>query len=320
MTRDNSVDIAKGIAIIAVIVGHCHYVTGIYHQIIYSFHMPLFFIFAGWFYKEKGIKVSLEKDFFRLIVPYLFLGAICVTKYLITKSIKGDYYFVVNQLIGILWATTKRSSNLILGGIPSAGIIWFLPAMFWCKNIWNIICIKTNKKKKRIIFGTSVAVLAMLLDRYVINIPFGILPGAGAVIFYMIGYYLRQLKVPCWALPIGIIFWVVSILYSEVILGNNHYGLYPIDVIGTTSASWVIYHISRRLSKFQLSPARYLSWMGKNSMVIYGMHYIVIIIDPNTRLAVHNWFTWLVIDFMLIIPFSIVCTKIPLTKRIFQIK
>ena len=52
--RINYIDLAKGIAILCVIIGHTFsaYDQGnILVQFIYSFHMPLFFILSGWFVK-----------------------------------------------------------------------------------------------------------------------------------------------------------------------------------------------------------------------------------------------------------------------------
>ena len=53
----------------------------------------------------------------------------------------------------------------------------------------------------------------------------------------------------------------------------------------------------------------YLAWMGRNSMVVLCMHFVTILVDPNTRLGVEDVFTWNLVDFMFIIPLALVCTK-----------
>lgn len=51
--RNASIDIAKGIGIILVVFAHMNY-TQPYQNIIYGFHMPLFFIISGiLFFPEK---------------------------------------------------------------------------------------------------------------------------------------------------------------------------------------------------------------------------------------------------------------------------
>lgn len=203
MERDRSIDIAKGIAILLVVVGHSHCVTGLVHQIIYSFHMPLFFIFAGWFYKERGIAASMKKDFMRLIIPYLVFGGICALKFSVTSAMRHDWQNMIDTFGGVLWATTGRSDELIWGDMPSTGIIWFLPALFWCKNIYNIISVKITKLHLRLPIAVIMSVIAIYLDRYVINIPFGILPGCGSMIYFAIGHLLNKTRIKNWQWLIG---------------------------------------------------------------------------------------------------------------------
>ena len=60
--RNLAIDLVKGVAIIAVVIGHldnCADVIDympykVVHKIIYSFHMPLFFIVAGFFFRPKS--------------------------------------------------------------------------------------------------------------------------------------------------------------------------------------------------------------------------------------------------------------------------
>lgn len=320
MERDRSIDIAKGIAILLVVVGHSHCVTGLAHQIIYSFHMPLFFIFAGWFYKKRDIAVSMKKDFMRLIVPYLVFGGICALKFSVTSAMRHDWQNIIEQFLGILWATTNRSDDLIWGEMPSTGIIWFLPALFWCKNIYNIISVKFSKPHIKLPIVVIISVLTICLDRYVINIPSGILPGCGAMIYFAIGHLLKNIRIRNWQWFIGGGVWIYCIFYSELVIGNSHYGMLPLDIIGAVFATMIVYRFSQCVSHRYQYLSSMLSWCGRNSMIIYCMHYIVIIIDPNTRLAIHDWYLWLMIDFSMILPLSYACTKLKLTKQIFQIR
>ena len=49
------IDIAKGIGIILVVIGHISQIK-VLNDIIYSFHMPLFFIISWYLYKRKFYK------------------------------------------------------------------------------------------------------------------------------------------------------------------------------------------------------------------------------------------------------------------------
>lgn len=49
--RTQSVDIAKGILIILVVVAHAQ--ADIVHDIIFIFHMPLFFVISGFLIRQE---------------------------------------------------------------------------------------------------------------------------------------------------------------------------------------------------------------------------------------------------------------------------
>lgn len=57
-SREPWIDCARGIAILLVIVGHT--VSGVLSGAIYSFHMPLFFIFSGITLKLSSTMISFD--------------------------------------------------------------------------------------------------------------------------------------------------------------------------------------------------------------------------------------------------------------------
>ena len=124
--RSNTIDVAKGIGIILVVLGHNWIV---YHEewlteIIFSFHMPLFFFLSGIFIKRsmgmgeflRSRTNSLLKPFFVVLV---ILGGI--------KLVAGNLVPGVEPLpcvkysVGILYGT---------GSTLAWGPMWFLPHLF----------------------------------------------------------------------------------------------------------------------------------------------------------------------------------------------
>ncbi len=88
-------DIAKGIAIITVILGHV-IKRGCVFNFISLFHMVFFFVLAGYFFKEKyyrsidSVKEFILKKLYRLLVPYLFFRILFT--YLHNFFIKIHFY------------------------------------------------------------------------------------------------------------------------------------------------------------------------------------------------------------------------------------
>ena len=69
-------DIAKGIAIVSVVAGHTLAVSGLARHIIFTFHMPLFFVAAGYTFKSGTMGSVCRRSVKRLLIPYLMLSVI----------------------------------------------------------------------------------------------------------------------------------------------------------------------------------------------------------------------------------------------------
>lgn len=84
--RDIAFDIAKGIGIVLMVIGH--YIRSMlpssiaFTRFIYHFHMPLFFLIAGFFYERSTRKESygafVWNKFQRLMFPYFILSWVTV--------------------------------------------------------------------------------------------------------------------------------------------------------------------------------------------------------------------------------------------------
>lgn len=82
--RIELIDLAKAVTILLVILGHTAGITDtpLYARVIYTFHMPLFFILAGMSIKpavvhgKDGFRVFLKKNALAIVVPYLIWGLI----------------------------------------------------------------------------------------------------------------------------------------------------------------------------------------------------------------------------------------------------
>lgn len=112
--RDNSVDIAKGIGIILVVWAHTKM-----SYLIFSFHMPLFFILSGFFVKNEPTKSFLYKKFRTLFVP------LCV-------------FYVFSLLTKIPFQYIFKSSEDVIAKI-SDGRMFHLTAVD--VTLWYIVCL-----------------------------------------------------------------------------------------------------------------------------------------------------------------------------------
>jgi fucose 4-O-acetylase-like acetyltransferase len=136
--RDQSLDIAKGIGIILVVLGHCLdglIASGFFPAsvawpalvvfVIYLFHMPLFFTVSGHLAagKHRPVKSTLVKLFQTIVYPY-FLWSVLEGLTLVYLSRYTTSHTHLSVLYGILWAPI----------VP----YWFLYALFLCQAAYLI--------------------------------------------------------------------------------------------------------------------------------------------------------------------------------------
>lgn len=120
--RVEYVDIAKGIGIILVVMGHNDFalISPFAHKLIYSFHMPMFFLMSGMFFKpDLPFWNFLQNRFRKLLKPFLFMILfIYVTSISFSK-------------VSILEASRRLLKSLYGNGHYLDWVqLWFLPHLF----------------------------------------------------------------------------------------------------------------------------------------------------------------------------------------------
>ena len=273
------IDIAKGIGILTVVLGHILSKSQGLCWFIYSFHMPLFLIMSGFFEKEQdNFKTYLLKTTKRLYLPYL---AYVVLDYIL-------YYFFYDRSL---------KNALILGARAAIGMeiainlpIWFLFALFVVKIIFQLLHLIRNKKVQTvfimiIIFGGFLYM--HVFDKVIFYAIFTIVP---ALTFYSIGYLLKDLsKRPFWVYTHKIrskkirttIAMVLCLLLAAFLSQVNgdvgvlgcHFGntLFFIST-GISGAYGFIILSSILASSIKLRP-RFILYIGKHSLAIQVTHY-----------------------------------------------
>ena len=122
--RELWIDMARGIGIILVFLGHSTGNPLIW--LIYGFHMPLFFILSGFLYRSEKMTVFIKKLCVRYFVPYLFL---CFANSLlrIPYMLVGNYTF--SGIRHRLFAYWEGSLKGVWRQMPNCMPLWFLPAL-----------------------------------------------------------------------------------------------------------------------------------------------------------------------------------------------
>lgn len=302
---------------IAVIIGH---LSSIGVDFIFSWHMPLFFIVAGYFYHEKPISEMTVKDSRHLLIPYFLTCMVIVSCYAASSVIKGTDNVSRWIIASIYGNGSPNHSSMFLSDIPVIGAIWFLWAMFWVKGAFNMIYKYT--RRQAVIVSLVISLAAILLDRYVVNLPLAILPGLSALAFYVIGFLLRvrggfSTFHPAAALAL-IVVWILSFMSSTMSMVRCYYECYPLNMVGAIGGTYAVWKLSDMLSKFNNRIVLFLSWIGRNSLAILCIHLFDL--DFSTRAMLH-------IPQALHIPYVLLLclfgtylmSKIPYTRKVYNL-
>ena len=155
--RYAEIDMAKGIGILLVILGHIQYIGGGLRNFIVSFHIPLFFIVAGMLIRinqdeKKPLSVNVVKKCRSVLKPYLIFSAAFILAQTVAWKLGGTITLdLIKENIFL---------TLILFGMS---VIWFLGALF-AGELTFFLLFKLIKRK-----FVPVAVCVMLVISCYLN-------------------------------------------------------------------------------------------------------------------------------------------------------
>lgn len=136
------IDTLKAIGIMLVFLGHS---GAPFHDGIYLFHMPLFFIISGFLWNaEKYASMTfvnfIKVKFTAYIIPYLKISAICLAIFGITIPLllSVDYDAWTMQLLKYLFGILIYSRGTV-EWLPQCSPIWFLTCLFFAEVLFFMI-------------------------------------------------------------------------------------------------------------------------------------------------------------------------------------
>lgn len=293
--RNIALDIAKGIGILLVIVGHTAGMKHICQELIYSFHMPLFFIIAGYLYHRQDIKTLAAKSTKRLLLPWI----VALLLQVVLCLFLGDKTEAWGYAQSILFPDGTREDNMLWAGIHSSGAVWFLPALFWCRIIYAAI--EQRLGNRSIYVSIPLTIIAVLLGRFVLNLPFAIQMGCSALVFYEMGYRTKTHEVLNkgklrWGVLLFIPLWIFYERYVTFEMFWYQYGwTYPTDVIVAFAATYSLVVASTFIARMGWL-SRGFEWLGKNSLYILCTHTLMLIVLGYTSewLPSNGWLIMLI--------------------------
>lgn len=261
--RNIELDIVKGIGMILMVMAHTYGPESLFWRIVYPFHMPLFYIIAGYFFKEKDTLTIIKESHLRLIKPYFL---ICITVTLI-KFVQH----LTNSNIQFLD---------IYGILNGIGPGWFLLSLFWCRLFFNLI-IKMRPKHFLILSIIISSIVTMFFPILHIKIHFALPQGLSCLVFLAIGYTAKQKNIltilsshTFFILTLSIFFWLITCIYGKVEVSNCTYKLWFIDYLGAIGGTCLCYYMAKCINKHSKITSTIICYISKYSIAILSFHAI----------------------------------------------
>lgn len=279
--RYDFIDISKGIGIILVVLCHTLSQESFVNAVIYSFHVPLFFVVSGLFARpQQRFRSYFLKNVKRLLLPFLvfFLLGLTVTCILIGLKNKNIY--------DIIWCFINANTFRI-----NVSPIWFLACLFNVTILfyvfYKIILSRDNILLTIISIGIIVVIawqLPELENRFNIYLPFKIDVAFMALIFYSIGFLLKDIilnkKFSSKIIDrIIIIFLTLTVVIISTYffqgLTNLSGGIYGANIYLYLFSAFCGSILVIVISLF-LQRSKVLAFIGRNSLIIFSLHTLII--------------------------------------------
>lgn len=271
--RYRAIDIAKGVGIILVVLGHtlsqinidARWVKILY-TLIYSFHMPLFFLLSG-FVASKLLNMKTVKEraryikgrAVRLLVPYFVIGFLYIP-----IKLKLNQYAVKPFKL-------SDTIKLLIGQNPDVAL-WFLYVLFIVSALTALFVNSANFRS--VLYGAG----ALCAASWWVNIPFRV---PKYFFFFLAGIWLR-LKIEdkkkegevylfegqfLTFVLIAIVFLILNRVYFRNGINVLRFGA---SFCGIYMVLWLSEYLCRYKSKSSVT--RVLEKAGLRSMDIYIIH------------------------------------------------
>lgn len=171
-------DIAKGIAIILMVLGHSELPVWL-NRFIWTFHMPLFFIAAGItndFNQPLGL--FLKRKSRTLLLPFAIYSVIVLLLEAVLES-------------GSFWDTLQNLTIEFLKiGWYSGTALWFIPVLFLALVVVRLTFTIKNKTLQYAMW-VLIPLISIDLSHYGIQLPWKMSSVPFATAFILIGYFTK---------------------------------------------------------------------------------------------------------------------------------
>lgn len=239
-----------------------------------NFFMPWFFFKAGMFFNAKEPKMVFQGSFNRLMVPFIKWSIIgTIIDCIVSCFIEHAHTFFEYVKVIIYMSATE-------GSVPGNLALWFLLALFIARIIINKWI--TSELSLYVLAAMSIAI-PTAVHFLNLNLPYYICYVSSGVFFFTMGILLKEFSKKEWVKIASVVLYIsLSVLCKPLVdfrmntLLEGSFLLWPIwSIVGIISIN-TLFESLHKIERLRLPV---LSYIGRNSMIIYVIHWPILIIS-----------------------------------------
>ncbi|MDF7664218.1 acyltransferase family protein [Bifidobacterium sp. ESL0763] len=286
-TRVRYFDIAKGIAMIGVVLTHSILQAGpmttvsqALFNVFFSFHMPLFFLLSGYF-MHPDRRFAWRKESRELLLTYAITAGLVVLIHLgfslaARRDVPG---LAVQWLIAALYGSGANMGNSLFPMTRYIGAIWFLLALFWA----HLLVHAAYRLP-----ATPVWILALFAVGYFsarhVWLPLSVQSGLTAALFVYLGCLARRHDVlaafrrwPALWLPTLAVWGLALWRFTGLGMATCGFGEDPVlTIVGSIAATLCVIGASQAIDRWLPYANRALAAIGRHTLPIFCAHLLEI--------------------------------------------
>lgn len=280
------IDTAKGLGLLLVFIGHLK--TPYLATWVYTFHMPLFFFLSGLVYKHHCWNDFIVKRFKRLVIPYFVLGSGIFIIWCIIYMCQGENLVEYVEML---------KNFLCQRGFWT---VWFLAALFVASVLqWIIVAVTKDNRKNILILSSFLCLLTFVYYRLGGKVlPWCIDVACVAQFFMNMGYLSKKyyslvgkdLKFSSLVIFVLLIINALSGFACIRFSGDSldmSIGMYGNEILSLISA---FSGIGATICFSRLFTNRFITYLGKNSMILFAWHSRIVIVLCGFMYKSLGWF------------------------------
>lgn len=308
-TRNQLIDIAKGLSMVLIVLCHCD----VFYDILSQFHVPIFAFLSGYVFNvrkyclsgKEGIKKCCVNKFRTLYVPFIVFNSI----YIVLHNQFIEWNFLISSRGEVQYSLQDIAyrfvQTLTMGSIESLLPLWFLPCLMISILIYTMmlyITLKIVKNRFRIVMLTATFVLSVI--GYIVPLPRNADLSFILLFWFSVGVYVREKDIlACIQSTIEsnkmreklVIIFLASVSCMVIAFSANYRVNWfdekfflPLAYLSILGGIYLVILGSYAISKCKVA-CRVFSKIGRHTVMILALHVTVFRLVDAIQVAVYDY-------------------------------